>query len=186
MEKLIVLDRDGVINEDSDAYIKSPDEFIPIPGSLDAISKLNHAGYKVVVATNQSGLARGYFDQHTLELMHQKLDTLLKEAGGRIDKIYVCPHGPRDNCSCRKPEPGLLTQILADYGVKAEEVIAIGDSLRDLQAAEMVNMVPVLVRTGKGLSTESDIANDELFAHVKVFDDLKDAVDQLLNISFQH
>ena len=180
MEKLIVLDRDGVINEDSDDYIKSPEEFVPIPGSLEAISKLNKAGYTVVVATNQSGLARGYFDQNTLDKMHHKLFTLLKAAGGKISRIYVCPHGPDDHCDCRKPEPGLLVQILADYDVKAEDVIAIGDSLRDLQAAMSVNMIPMLVRTGKGSKTESSLRNDGKFSDVRIFDNLGQAVDAVI------
>jgi D-glycero-D-manno-heptose 1,7-bisphosphate phosphatase len=184
MEKLIVLDRDGVINEDSDDYIKSPEEYIPIPGSLEAISKLNKAGYTVVVATNQSGLARGYFDQNTLDNMHQKLSSLLAASGGSIEKIYVCPHGPDDNCDCRKPKPGLLLQILADHDVKSSDVIAIGDSLRDLQAARAVNMVPVLVRTGKGASTEAGLKNNgqnaEQFADVNIFDNLSQAVDAVL------
>ena len=184
MEKLIVLDRDGVINEDSDDYIKSPEEYIPIPGSLEAISKLNKAGYTVAVATNQSGLARGYFSQETLDQMHDKLTTLLSQAGGKIDRIYVCPHGPDDHCDCRKPRPGLLLQILADYDAKSGQVIAIGDSLRDLQAARAVNMVPVLVRTGKGTNTEASLANNknaEQFADVKIFDNLSQAVDAILS-----
>ena len=181
MDKLIVLDRDGVINQDSDNYIKSPEEFDPIPGSLDAIAKLNKSGYTVVVATNQSGLARGYFDQDTLDKMHDKLSRLLAGAGGKIDKIYVCPHGPDDKCNCRKPEAGLLLQILADYKVDAESVIAIGDSLRDLQAAHKVNMVPVLVRTGKGLKTEASLSGDKQLGDIKVFDNLSQAVDDMLD-----
>jgi len=184
MNKLIVLDRDGVINEDSDNYIKSPEEYTPIPGSLEAISKLNNAGFTVVVATNQSGLARGYFDQKTLDQMHEKLTMLLAKAGGTIDRIYVCPHGPDDNCDCRKPKPGLLLQILADYDVKSDDIIAIGDSLRDLQAALAVNMVPVLVRTGKGTKTEAGLKdnkqNAELYAGIKIFDNLSQAVDAVL------
>jgi D-glycero-D-manno-heptose 1,7-bisphosphate phosphatase len=136
MQSLIILDRDGVINEDSDEYIKSPDEFIPIAGSLEAIAKLNRAGYTIVVATNQSGIARGYFDEPTLHAMHDKLRTLLAAEGGRIDRIYYCPHGPDNHCDCRKPKPGLLQQILKDYPVDPADAIAIGDSLRDLQAAQ--------------------------------------------------
>ena len=185
MTKLIVLDRDGVINEDSDEYIKSPEEYIPVPGSLEAIAQLNKAGYTVVVASNQSGLARGYFSEQTLREMHDKLNRLLSEKGGKIDKIYFCPHAPDDNCDCRKPKPGLLQQILKDYPVNPGEVILIGDSLKDLQVARAVNMIPVLVRTGKGLKTEANLQKDiqvaEQFADVKIFDNLQQAVDDILS-----
>lgn len=182
MTRLIVLDRDGVINEDSDDYIKSPDEFIPVPGSLDAIAKLNRAGYTVVVATNQSGLARGYFTEQTLQQMHDKLTDLLSQAGGKIEKIYVCPHRPDDNCDCRKPRPGLLERILSDYPVEPGTVTLIGDSLKDLQVARAVNITPMLVRTGKGVRTESSLQKDEnkSFANTPIFDNLAQAVDHLL------
>lgn len=184
MVKLIVLDRDGVINEDSDDYIKSPDEYIPIPGSLEAIASLNKSGYTVVVASNQSGLARGYFSEQTLQQMHDKLTRLLEEVGGKVEKIYYCPHGPDDNCDCRKPKPGLLKQILNDYPVKPEEVFLIGDSLKDIQVAKAVNMIPVLVRTGKGILTEASLKNDKQNANqledIKVFDNLYQAVNALL------
>lgn len=184
MDKLIVLDRDGVINEDSDDYIKSPEEYIPVPGSLEAIARLNKAGYKVVVASNQSGLARGYFTEDILKQMHDKLRKLLATVGGKIDKIYVCPHSPDDNCECRKPKPGLLQQILKDYPVDPEKTFFVGDSLKDLQVARAVNMIPVLVRTGKGLKTESSLAdgpdNARQFADVKVFDNLQQAVNNIL------
>lgn len=187
MDKLIVLDRDGVINEDSDDYIKSPEEYIPIPGSLEAIARLNQSGYKVVVASNQSGLARGYFTEETLNQMHDKLANLLAAVGGRINKIYYCPHAPDDNCECRKPRPGLLKQILKDYPVVPGEVILIGDSLKDLQVARAVNMIPVLVRTGKGFKTETNLKNDleqaRQFADVRVFDNLQQAVDTILTES---
>lgn len=185
MEKLIVLDRDGVINEDSDDYIKSPDEYIPIPGSLEAISKLNKSGYTVVVATNQSGLARGYFDQNTLDQMHNKLFTLLAREGGQIDRIYICPHAPGDGCNCRKPKTGLFQQIINDYAVDPTDVVVIGDSLKDLQAARAVNMIPMLVRTGKGTITEESLNNNEQnaeqFDDVKIFNDLSQAVNAILN-----
>ena len=112
---LIILDRDGVINEDSDAFIKSPQEFIPLPGSLEAIARLNAAGYRVAVATNQSGIARGLFDRATLDAMHQKLDTLLAAVGGHIDALVYCPHAPDAGCDCRKPRPGLLQQIARKF-----------------------------------------------------------------------
>ena len=181
MIKLIVLDRDGVINEDSDQYVKSPQEFVPIKGSLEAIASLNSAGYTVVVATNQSGIARGLFTLDVLEGMHQKLNDLLGKHNGRIDKIYFCPHGPEDNCDCRKPLPGMLEQILKDYPVEPGSVIAVGDSLRDLQAAKAVGMVPVLVRTGKGVITEPEIQDSVDLRDLKIFDDLQQLVNSLLN-----
>ena len=181
-QPLIILDRDGVINEDSDEYIKSPDEFIPIVGSLAAIAKLKRAGYTIVIATNQSGIARGYFDENTLHAMHEKLHTLLAAEGGRIDKIYYCPHGPDDDCDCRKPKPGLLQQILKDYPVNPAEVVAIGDSLRDLQAALAVGIPSILVRTGKGSKTETQISKGRnAFDTIPVFDNLGEAVDALLS-----
>lgn len=179
-QQLIILDRDGVINEDSDEYIKSPDEFIPIAGSLAAIARLTQAGYTIVVATNQSGIARGYFDEATLQAMHEKLYKLLATEGGRIDRIYYCPHGPDDQCDCRKPKPGLLQQILNDYPVDPAATIAIGDSLRDLQAAQAVGISSMLVRTGKGKKTEIQLENDSLLDATPVFDSLSDAVDALL------
>ncbi|MCI0505295.1 MAG: D-glycero-beta-D-manno-heptose 1,7-bisphosphate 7-phosphatase [Gammaproteobacteria bacterium] len=179
-QPLIILDRDGVINEDSDDYIKSTDEFIPIAGSLAAIAKLTRAGYTVVVATNQSGIARGYFNAATLHAMHDKLRTLLEAEGGRIDNIYYCPHGPGDNCNCRKPKPGLLQQILKDYPVDPADAVSIGDSLRDLQAAQAVGIPNMLVRTGKGKKTEAQLAQNSTFAAVPVFDNLSEAVDALL------
>lgn len=179
-ERLIILDRDGVINEDSDEYIKSPDEFIPIAGSLEAIAKLNQAGYTVVVATNQSGIARGYFDVTSLQAMHNKLNALLAAEGGHIERIYYCPHGPNDHCDCRKPKPGLLQQILRDYPMKPGDIIAIGDSLRDLQAAQALGISSILVRTGKGKKTESQLDKEETLAATPVFDNLSKAVDALL------
>lgn len=181
--KLIILDRDGVINYDSDEYIKSPEEFIPIPGSLEAIARLNKAGYRVAVATNQSGIARGYYSEDTLAQMHAKLERLLKEVGGKIDAIYFCPHGPQDECECRKPKPGLLIQILQAYNVQGSNVPVIGDSLRDLQAALTVGARPILVKTGKGERTMAKLAEEPELAQVPVYDDLYSAVDHLLSNS---
>ena len=179
-QKLIILDRDGVINEDSDAYIKSPDEFVPIPGSLTAIAKLTQAGYTIVISTNQSGIARGYFDVATLNAMHTKLNSLLAEEGGCIARIYYCPHAPDDRCECRKPKPGMLRQILTDYHVDAGDVISVGDSLRDIQAAQAVGIKSILVRTGKGKKTELQLPSIDSLAHTPVFDNLADAVNELL------
>lgn len=175
--QLIILDRDGVINEDSDEYIKTPDEFIPIPGSLEAIARLNQAGYTVLIATNQSGIARGYFDIDTLNQIHDKLKRLLNGYGGRVDGIFFCPHGPDDKCHCRKPRPGLYEEIAQRLSTSLEGVPAVGDSLRDLQAAQLVGAVPILVRTGKG---ERTLAKGEGLKGIPVFSNLASYVDHLL------
>ena len=147
--KLIILDRDGTINEDRDDFVKSPDEWVPLPGALDAIARLNHAGWHTVIATNQSGLARGTFDMTTLNAMHTKMNQLLAKQGGRIDAVFFCPHAPEDACLCRKPLPGLFEQIGMRFGVDLDDVPVVGDSLRDLQAGVAVGCQPHLVRTGK-------------------------------------
>ncbi|OGT68037.1 MAG: D-glycero-beta-D-manno-heptose-1,7-bisphosphate 7-phosphatase [Gammaproteobacteria bacterium RIFCSPHIGHO2_12_FULL_45_9] len=148
---LIILDRDGVINEDSDAYIKSPDEWVPIPGSLETIGALTQAGHTIVVATNQSGVARGLLSAETLQAIHDKLHRLIQAHGGRIDHIYVCPHSPDEQCRCRKPAPGLFEQIRIDYPLLFETAITIGDSWRDLEAAHAAGCHQLyLVLTGKG------------------------------------
>ncbi|MDH5395647.1 MAG: D-glycero-beta-D-manno-heptose 1,7-bisphosphate 7-phosphatase [Gammaproteobacteria bacterium] len=175
--KLIILDRDGVINEDSDDYIKSPEEFIPLPGSLDAMARLSRAGYTIAIATNQSGIARGYFDIDTLHLMHEKLMQLLAAQGGSVGGIFFCPHGPDDSCECRKPKPGLLLDIKARFNTVMQDVPVVGDSLRDLQSAKAVGAKPVLVRTGKGMRT---LARGEGLDGVPVYDDLASFVDHLL------
>jgi D-glycero-D-manno-heptose 1,7-bisphosphate phosphatase len=151
--RLIVLDRDGVINYDSEQFIKSPDEWRPIPGSLEAIVRLNHAGYRVVVATNQSGVGRGLFDMSTLNAIHDKMVKVLAQIGGRIDAIFFCPHAADSNCSCRKPKPGLMVEIGQRFGVDLTGVPCVGDSLRDLQSAAAVGAQPILVLTGKGEKT---------------------------------
>ena len=148
--KLIILDRDGTINEDRDDFVKSPDEWVPIAGSLEAIARLNHAGWHTVVATNQSGIARGLFDLATMNAIHAKMNRALAAVGGRIDAVFFCPHGPDDGCSCRKPRPGMLQTIGERYGVAMHETYAVGDSLRDLEAAAAAGCAPHLVRTGKG------------------------------------
>ena len=138
--KLIILDRDGVINKDSSDYIKSPEEWIPIPGSLEAISKLNKAGFTVIVITNQSVIERGYFTLETLDAMHKKMQTKLKKLNGHIDKIYFCPHKPEDNCDCRKPKTKMFEQLAHDYNIDLHNVINIGDSLRDMQAGKKMGV----------------------------------------------
>jgi D-glycero-D-manno-heptose 1,7-bisphosphate phosphatase len=154
--KLIVLDRDGVINYDSEQFIKSPDEWRPIPGSLEAISRLNHAGFRVVVATNQSGLGRGLFDMATLIAIDDKMHKALAQLGGRIDAVFYCPHTADSGCECRKPKPGMLTEIGNRFGVELTGVPCVGDSVRDLQAAAAVEAQPILVLSGKGEKTLRD------------------------------
>lgn len=153
--KLIILDRDGVINFDSDQFIKSPDEWKPIPGSLQAIARLNQAGYRVVVATNQSGIGRGLFDMPTLNAIHDKMHKSLALVGGRIDAIFFCPHTGEADCTCRKPKSGMIEEIAQRYGSSLKGVPAVGDSLRDLQAAARVGAQPYLVLTGKGEKTRA-------------------------------
>lgn len=154
--KLVILDRDGVINYDSDLYIKSPDEWRPIPGSLEAIARLTQWGYRVVVATNQSGIGRGLFVMDTLNAIHDKMIKSVAQAGGRIDAVFFCPHTNADKCGCRKPKPGMLEEIAVRYNADLEGVPAIGDSLRDLEAAVAVGAQPMLVLTGKGKKTQAD------------------------------
>jgi len=175
--KLIILDRDGVINHDSDAYIKSVDEFIPLPGSLEAIARLNQAGYRVAIATNQSGIARGFYDIATLNAMHDKLRRLLDQHGGHVELIAFCPHGPDDRCDCRKPKPGMYLEIARCLETSLQGVPVVGDSLRDLQAAQAVGARPILVRTGKG---ERTLEKGEGIDGIPVYDDLAAAVDALL------
>ncbi len=166
--KLLILDRDGVINFDSDAYIKSVEEWIPLPGSIEAIAQLSKAGWTVAVATNQSGIARGYYDVATLEAMHERLRSLVAGQGGELGLVVYCPHGPDEGCACRKPKPGMLKTIAAHYGADLAECWFVGDSLGDLQAAQAVDAQPVLVKTGKGLQT---LAKD-LPVNTLIFDDL--------------
>jgi len=154
MTKLIILDRDGVINYDSDQFIKSPEEWRPIPGSMEAVARLNQAGYRVVVATNQSGIGRGLFDMPTLNAIHDKMHKSLAQVGGRIDAIFFCPHSNEADCGCRKPKSGMMLEISARYGMGLVGVPAVGDSLRDLEAAARLGATPYLVLTGKGMRTQ--------------------------------
>ena len=148
--KICILDRDGTINADSAEYIKSPEEWQPLPGALEAIARINHAGWHVVVVTNQSGLGRGLFDVATLNAMHTKMHSMLAAVGARVDAIFYCPHAPEDACRCRKPGPGLFEQISERYGIDLTGFPAVGDSARDLVAGSAVGCVPHLVLTGKG------------------------------------
>lgn len=174
--KLIILDRDGVINEDSDAFVKSLNEWIPLPGSINAIARLSKAGWTVAVATNQSGLGRGYFSEATLQAMHQRLTLLVAEQGGKVDLIRYCPHTPDAGCDCRKPRSGLFLQIAEHFGLSLHQVPTVGDSLRDLEAGVAVGCRAFLVRTGKGAQTERKTLPEGTL----IFDNLAAVVDHLL------
>jgi D-glycero-D-manno-heptose 1,7-bisphosphate phosphatase len=165
--RLVVLDRDGVINCDSDSFIRSADEWLAIEGSVEGIALLSKHGFTVAVASNQSGLARGHFDLTALEGIHRKMCAEVKAAGGRIDRIVFCPHGPDEGCDCRKPAPGLLRQLGEHYGIDMTGVPFVGDAERDLDAARAIGARPVLVRTGKGGMTEAAVGEG-----VEVYDDL--------------
>ena len=152
--KLVILDRDGVINQDSDQFIKNPEEWKPIPGSLEAIARLNHTGYRVVVASNQSGIGRGLFDMGALNAINDKMYRALAQVGGRIDALFYCPHAAEADCDCRKPKPGMFLDIAQRFNVDLAGVPSGGDSLRDLQAAAAAGAQPMLVLTGKGAKTK--------------------------------
>ncbi|MFO7542953.1 MAG: D-glycero-beta-D-manno-heptose 1,7-bisphosphate 7-phosphatase [Thiobacillus sp.] len=175
--KLIILDRDGVINLGSDQFIKSPDEWKPIPGSLEAIARLTREGWRVVVAINESGLARGLFEMETLNAIHAKMHKAVTQAGGRIEAVFYCPHAADMNCDCRKPRTGLFGEIAARYGRDLQDVPVVGDSLRDLLAAATVGARPVLVKTGKG---EKTLETGGMPDNTPVFADLSEVVDALL------
>jgi len=175
--RLIVLDRDGVINRDSEQFIKSPDEWRPIPGSLGAIARLHHAGFRVVVATNQSGIGRGLFDMATLNAIHEKMYKALAQAGGRIDALFYCPHTADSDCDCRKPKAGMLLEIGHRFGVDMTGVPCVGDSVRDLEAAEAVGAQPLLVLTGKG---EKTLRSGSFPKNTVIFPDLAFAASALL------
>lgn len=176
---LIILDRDGVINYDSLEYIKTPEEWIPIPGSLQAIALLSQAGHGIVVASNQSGVGRGYYTLATLEKIHEKMRRAIEDQGGHLLGIYFCPHTPLDNCQCRKPKPGLLLAIKKDYptAFQWDKAVLVGDSLRDIQAAHAIGCRAVLVKTGNG---EYTAARGEGLENVPVYDDLRAFADSIV------
>jgi D-glycero-D-manno-heptose 1,7-bisphosphate phosphatase len=176
--KLVILDRDGVINYDSDQFIKSPQEWKPIPGSLEAISSLTQAGFRVVVASNQSGVGRGLFDMATLNAIHAKMHKLAALAGGRIDAVFFCPHAADSRCQCRKPKAGLFQEIAQRLHVDLKGVPAVGDALRDIQAALSVGAKPMLVKTGKGMRT---LQGGELPEGVPVYEDLREAANIIIS-----
>lgn len=178
--KLVILDRDGTINEDSAEYIKSEAEWKPLPGALEAIAKLNHAGWHVVVASNQSGLGRGLFDVAALNVMHAKMHKLLAAAGGRVEAVFYCPHAPDQACRCRKPLPGLFEQIGERYGVSLKGVPTVGDSARDLVAGAVVGCEPHLVLTGKGEALRGQPLPDSFPAGTRVHENLLAFADYLV------
>jgi D-glycero-D-manno-heptose 1,7-bisphosphate phosphatase len=175
--KLIILDRDGVINHDSADFIKSPQEWLPVPGALEAIARLNQAGYRVVVASNQSGIARRLFDMTALNAIHQKMHALAQQVGASIDAVFFCPHASLDECDCRKPKPGMFDEIAQRYKISLKGVPSVGDSLRDLQAAHASGCAPYLVLTGKGEQTNE---TGGLPPGTVVFPDLAAMVNHLL------
>lgn len=177
--RYVILDRDGVINHDSDEFIKTPEEWLPLPGSLEAISLLNQHHYQVVVISNQSGIARGLFDHDILERIHCKMHDLTQDCGGHIAAVYFCPHGPHDHCYCRKPNSGLFERFAQDFQVNLHGLYAVGDSLRDLQAAVSVGAAPILVKTGKGQQT---LVNHPDITY-PVFENLYAAVEHILSRS---
>jgi len=174
--KLIILDQNGVINQLCDPYIKSSDEWIPIPGSLQAIARLTHAGYRVVIAMNCALIGRGLLDMSTLNTINDKMFRMVQQAGGRIDSLFFCPHVESERCRCRKPGIGMFEEISQRYGIGLDHVLAVGDSLHDLQAAAKAGASPVLVLTGKGEITQK---NGELPENTKIFPDLAAVVDSL-------
>ena len=184
--KLIILDRDGVINQDSDEFIKSPEEWHPIAGSLEAIARLTREDYRVVVITNQSGISRGYYTINTLNRIHQKMLDEVHRMGGEISAIFFCPHSDRDQCECRKPKPGLFLELQSRLKCSFDQVYAVGDSIRDLEAASAAGAKPVLVETGKGRASAERIESGdcpEEIRGVPVYSSLADFVDQLLAVS---
>ncbi len=178
--KLVILDRDGTINEDSAEYIKSPAEWQPLPGALEAIARLNHAGWHVVIASNQSGLGRGLFDMATLNAMHAKMHRLLAAVGGRVDAIFYCPHTEQDRCHCRKPAPGLFEQIGERYGIDLKGVPTLGDAARDLWAGVAAGCEPHLVLTGKGAAYRASPLPDSYPPDTRAHDDLAAFADFLV------
>jgi len=184
--KLIVLDRDGVINEDAGDYITSAEQWQPIPGSIEAIARLSRAGYSVVVATNQSGLARGLFDLDDLEAMHAKMTGLVEEHGGKLEAVFYCPHHPDEGCKCRKPKTGMLDAIEAEFNTSLQGVPFVGDKLKDLLAGSAKDCAPYLVRSGRGKITEASLQSEGDMPglsprQVTVFDDLAAVAEALLS-----
>lgn len=178
--KLAILDRDGTINVESDDFVKSPEEWVPLPGALEAIARLNHAGWHVVIASNQSGLGRGLFDVGALNAMHAKMHKLLSAQGGRVDAVFYCPHAPDEGCRCRKPLPGLFEQIGDRYGIELRGVPCVGDTRRDLEAGAAVGCEPHLVLTGKGAMYRGQPLPPTFPSGTQVHEDLAAFADHLI------
>ncbi len=178
--KLIILDRDGTINSDSDDFVKTPEEWVPLPGALEAIARLNHDGWHVVLASNQSGLGRGLFDVSALNAMHAKMNKLLAALGGRIDAVFYCPHTAEEDCACRKPKPGLFEQIGSRFGMQLAGVPAVGDAVRDAVASAAAGCEPHLVLTGKSARYSAEMLPDGLPKGTLVHADLSAFVDFIL------
>ncbi|MBV8619684.1 MAG: D-glycero-beta-D-manno-heptose 1,7-bisphosphate 7-phosphatase [Curvibacter sp.] len=170
--KLVILDRDGTINESSEEFVKTPEEWHPLPGVLEAIARLNHAGFQVVVVSNQGGLGRGLFDMAQVNAMHAKMHKLLAAAGGRVEAVFFCPHGPEEECRCRMPSPGLFEQIAERYGIHLQGVPMAGDSLRDLQAGAAAGCEPHLVLTGLGAQWRDQVLPDTFPAGTRTHADV--------------
>jgi D-glycero-D-manno-heptose 1,7-bisphosphate phosphatase len=179
--KLVILDRDGTINSDSEDFVKSPEEWVPLPGALEAIARLNHAGCHVVIASNQSGLGRGLFDVGSLNAMHAKMHKMLAAVGGRVDAVFYCPHSPEESCTCRKPLPGLFEQIGARFGVPLKGVPTAGDSVRDLLAGAAAGCEPHLVLTGKSAQYKDGGQPEGLPPGTRLHADLPAFVEHLLS-----
>jgi D-glycero-D-manno-heptose 1,7-bisphosphate phosphatase len=175
--KLVILDRDGVINQDSVNFIKNPSEWIALPGSLEAIALLNQSGFRIAIATNQSGIARGLFDMPALNSINDKMHRALAQMGGRIDAMFYCPHAPEDDCNCRKPKTGMIEDIGRRFSVELGEIYGIGDSLRDLQAFSKAGCKPILVRSGNG---EETLASGNLPKNTLIFADLNEAAQHII------
>lgn len=183
VEKLVILDRDGVINVNSDFHIRSPDEWQAIPYSLESIAQLNRAGYRIAVASNQSGLAKGLFDRDILQAIHHKMHTELAKVGGHIERVFFCPHTDQDNCACRKPRSGLLLDIAEYFNISLKNVYMVGDSACDIQAARSAGAQPILVLTGRGQITINDT---ELIEGVPIYENLAAFVNDFLNEEQNH
>jgi len=179
--KVVILDRDGTINQDSDEFVKTPQEWAPLPGALEAIARLNHAGWHVVVASNQSGLGRGLFDVSSLNEIHAKMHKMLAAVGGRVDAVFYCPHAPDEGCRCRKPEPGLFEQIGERYGLDLSDVPTVGDTARDVQAGATAGCEPHLVLTGKGAIYRGVSLPESFPPSTRVHEDLAAFADYLLS-----
>jgi len=183
--KLIVIDRDGTLNQDPEDFIRTPDDWVPLPGALEAVARLNHAGWRVVVASNQSGLGRGLFDVATLNAVHARMHKMLGAVGGRVEAVFFCPHAPEDDCDCRKPAPGLFHQIATRMGTPLAQILAVGDSVRDAQAAAAAGCQPHLVLTGQSALHRDGSLPSGLPDGVAVHQDLSAFADAVLALDAQ-